>query len=366
MTQRGRTSPSTTHGFWRIAPSAMMPTSPGLMIGVPASTPKTPMFVIVIVPPCWSAGVRLALARRQRELLEGAGEVAGVELLRVLDVRHEEAAGRRGGDAEVHVVAHADLRALVGLDPRGVDHRRPPHGPDDRPRHDQQRRDLGVGEVGRGLEPLDELHRARRVDVDPHRHVRGRVGARGHRRGGGLAHAADRDRLLAVIRRRGGGAGDGDRLLAHGVPLRRLDVAEHRRLRRLLHDVVARDLAGGAAGHDRPEVHAEIARQLADRRLRDDTDRMPQPAARAGLRLREFTVPAAAVADEHRAARVGGGLRCLRRDGRRRPLGGDRDDRRADLDGVALRRQQLADDAFERGRQLDERLRRLDLDDARR
>ena len=36
-----------------------MPASPGLMIGVPASIPKTPMFVIVIVPPCWSAGVVL-------------------------------------------------------------------------------------------------------------------------------------------------------------------------------------------------------------------------------------------------------------------------------------------------------------------
>src|SRR3546814_9692944 len=36
-----------------------MPASPPLMMGVPASMPNTPMLVIVIVPPCWSAGVAL-------------------------------------------------------------------------------------------------------------------------------------------------------------------------------------------------------------------------------------------------------------------------------------------------------------------
>jgi len=51
VTHRGRTSPSTTQGFCRIAPIATMPDSPGLMIGVPASIPNTPMFVMVIVPP---------------------------------------------------------------------------------------------------------------------------------------------------------------------------------------------------------------------------------------------------------------------------------------------------------------------------
>jgi len=59
LTKRGRTSPSTTHGFWRIVPIATMPASPPLMMGVPASIPNTPMFVIVIVPPCWSAGLVL-------------------------------------------------------------------------------------------------------------------------------------------------------------------------------------------------------------------------------------------------------------------------------------------------------------------
>jgi len=36
-----------------------MPLSPGLMIGVPESTPKTPMFEIVNVPPLRMAGLGL-------------------------------------------------------------------------------------------------------------------------------------------------------------------------------------------------------------------------------------------------------------------------------------------------------------------
>ena len=48
--------PSTTHGIGLMAPKARIADSPGLMIGVPASTPKTPTLVIVIVPPAMSAG----------------------------------------------------------------------------------------------------------------------------------------------------------------------------------------------------------------------------------------------------------------------------------------------------------------------
>jgi hypothetical protein len=40
----------------RIAPNARIADSPGLRIGVPVSTPKTPTLVIVIVPPDMSAG----------------------------------------------------------------------------------------------------------------------------------------------------------------------------------------------------------------------------------------------------------------------------------------------------------------------
>ena len=46
----------TTHGFFRTAPKERIADSPGLMIGVPASTPKTPTLVIVNVPPLMSAG----------------------------------------------------------------------------------------------------------------------------------------------------------------------------------------------------------------------------------------------------------------------------------------------------------------------
>ncbi len=47
-----------------IWPNARIADSPGLMIGVPASMPKTPTLVIVTVPPDISAGVLFpALAR---------------------------------------------------------------------------------------------------------------------------------------------------------------------------------------------------------------------------------------------------------------------------------------------------------------
>ena len=45
-----------THGIRLTAPNARIALSPGLMIGVPVSTPKTPTFVIVIVPPAMSVG----------------------------------------------------------------------------------------------------------------------------------------------------------------------------------------------------------------------------------------------------------------------------------------------------------------------
>src|SRR3712207_3694192 len=56
VTCRGRTFPLCTHGSWRIAPKARIADSPGLRIGVPVSTPKTPTLVMVIVPPVMSSG----------------------------------------------------------------------------------------------------------------------------------------------------------------------------------------------------------------------------------------------------------------------------------------------------------------------
>ncbi|CAM5305505.1 hypothetical protein SGRI78S_06741 [Streptomyces griseus subsp. griseus] len=45
-----------THGWSLIAPTARIADSPGLRIGVPVSTPKTPTLVMVTVPPAIAAG----------------------------------------------------------------------------------------------------------------------------------------------------------------------------------------------------------------------------------------------------------------------------------------------------------------------
>jgi hypothetical protein len=49
-------------------PNARIADSPGLRIGVPASTPKTPTLVIVIVPPAHVGGLGAALAGGGREV----------------------------------------------------------------------------------------------------------------------------------------------------------------------------------------------------------------------------------------------------------------------------------------------------------
>jgi hypothetical protein len=59
QTLRTASCPSTTHGASLTCPNARIAASPGLRIGVPASTPKTPTLVIVMVPPDMSAGVAL-------------------------------------------------------------------------------------------------------------------------------------------------------------------------------------------------------------------------------------------------------------------------------------------------------------------
>ncbi len=56
---RTASCPSTTQGVSLTCPNARMAASPGVRIGVPASTPNTPTLVIVIVPPVRSAGVAL-------------------------------------------------------------------------------------------------------------------------------------------------------------------------------------------------------------------------------------------------------------------------------------------------------------------
>ena len=73
---------STTHGCFVIAPKQRIADSPGLMIGVPASTPKTPTLVIVNVPPVISAGWVLPSRAIAVSSPERAGQVDQREVLR--------------------------------------------------------------------------------------------------------------------------------------------------------------------------------------------------------------------------------------------------------------------------------------------
>ena len=78
-TVRTASSPSTTHGVGLIAPTARIAASPGLMIGVPVSTPNTPTLVIVNVPPTRSAGGVFPAAGGLGERAEGDGQLAQAE-----------------------------------------------------------------------------------------------------------------------------------------------------------------------------------------------------------------------------------------------------------------------------------------------
>ena len=168
--------------------------SPGLRIGVPVSTPKTPTLVIVIVPPDMSAGEVFpsrAVAVRSPSAPASSAQrhPAGV-----LDVRHDQPARRGRGDAEVHVVLDHDL--LGRLVPAAVDHRVPAGGEQQRLGHEQQRGDLDVGQLRPGGEALTQLHRPGHVDGEELGDVRRGERAGHHRRGGQLADALDRDPLL--------------------------------------------------------------------------------------------------------------------------------------------------------------------------
>ena len=76
MTSRRAISPRCSHGILRTWPIAMIAPSPGLMIGVPASTPNTPTFVSVKVPPARSAGdSRPSRARPVRSRMASASSL---------------------------------------------------------------------------------------------------------------------------------------------------------------------------------------------------------------------------------------------------------------------------------------------------
>ena len=188
--QRGTISSSTTHGCLRTAPKARIAASPGLMIGVPASTPKTPTLVIVNEPPAWSAGWVLpsrAVATRSFSARAELGQGEGVG---VLDVRDDQPARGGRGDAEVDRALVDDLLRL--LVPRRVDDRRTAGRQRDRLRDDQQRRDLELPERLVALEPVDQLHRGADVHGDPLGHMRCRERTGHHRLRHHLLHTLDR------------------------------------------------------------------------------------------------------------------------------------------------------------------------------
>ena len=100
---RRRSRRRCTHGCLRTAPKHRIADSPGLMIGVPASTPKTPTLVIVNVPPLISAGCVLPSRAVAVSALSALRQLEQRERLGVLDVGDDQAARRGRGDAEVDV-----------------------------------------------------------------------------------------------------------------------------------------------------------------------------------------------------------------------------------------------------------------------
>ncbi len=131
----------------RIAPNATIADSPGLMIGVPLSTPKTPTLVMVIVPPDISAGCVRPSRAVAVSCTDGLGQLEHRHRVGVLDVRDDQPAGRRGSDAEVDVVLLDDL--LGRLVPRRVDAGVAADREDHRLGEDEQRRDLDLAELAR-------------------------------------------------------------------------------------------------------------------------------------------------------------------------------------------------------------------------
>ena len=196
-----RARPSTTQGASLTWPNARMAVSPGVRIGVPASTPNTPTLVIVIVPPARSAGVALPARPVSASTCRPRASSGSDSASACLTFGTMQAALGRHRDAQVHVVLDHDL--LGGVVPGRVDERMPGHRDEQRPGHEQQRRDPQLGELGQLPHPAHRGHRLGDVDLEELGHVRRGERARHHGRGHVLAHAADRDALLAAGGRSG-------------------------------------------------------------------------------------------------------------------------------------------------------------------
>jgi len=268
----------------------------------------------------------------------------------------------------------------------------PGHRDEQRPGREQQRRDLELREFCQLPDPAQRRHRLGHVYLEELGDVRHGERARHHGRGHVLAHAADRDALLAA-----GDRGHGGR--PGSVPgSGRTDSGVCGR--RPLH-VIPGDGAVRAAARQLGQADAEVLGQLAHRRLGQHASsggdarlgghlrRLDRYLGRGG-HLGRFRAPGRGPACPPRGGRgldpvthqdrmrtslvlrhaLGGRSALSRyRGGYRSPFGAigcpdlDRDDRDADVDGLALLGQQPGDRAVPRARQLDHRLGGLDLHD---
>ena len=150
-----------------------------------------------MVPPLSSAGVQRAVAGPRRQVGQRRGQLPQRHVLRVLDVRHDEAQRARHGDAEVDVVLRHHLgRRLV---PRRVQRRGTPQGEHHGPGHDGEWRDVDSLEVPVGPQALDELRGRRRIERQEHARLRRRGHAADHGLGHVLLDAAHRRPGLATL-----------------------------------------------------------------------------------------------------------------------------------------------------------------------
>ena len=103
---------STTTARLTTVPVPRMPTCGWLMIGVSNSAPRLPVLVSVNVPPASSSGLTWPARVRAGQVGDLAGQAADVEVARVADDRHHQAALGVHGDAEVLGVVVDDLAGL--------------------------------------------------------------------------------------------------------------------------------------------------------------------------------------------------------------------------------------------------------------
>ena len=178
---------------------ARIPASPGLRIGRPPSTPKTPMLVIVKLPRARSLRRGLPGTGQGDQGAERLSQLQQRQPVGVLDVGHDQAPRSRGGDAQVDAALQHDLLGL----PRP----RTSSAPGLRfSAISTALATISSGEIltsaksRRARIVLHQLHRRGDVGIDPDGHVRSGERRLHHRRRGGLAHALDRDAAVRCRR----------------------------------------------------------------------------------------------------------------------------------------------------------------------